>query len=299
MNSLSYFNGAWVPHSEVAIAPEDLGFAMGVTVVERLRTFGGTLFRSEKHMERLRRSLEIVGWDADSLCQEIAAALAGFIEHNGSLIAEGDDWAVAVFVTPGNSTAATKPILCVHGFPLPFANWADQYETGLATVIVDVRQVPENCWPSELKCRSRMHYYLADRQAEQQQPGARGIVLDQEGFIGEGTTANVVAFFADRGLVTPPRSKVLPGVTQEVLYELAEGLDIPCGEADILPEELATADEIYFVSTSICLLPVVHLDGGSVGTGKPGPMYRRLLAAWSDFVGVDIASQALQFAVRR
>jgi len=295
----AYYNGRWMPSGEIAIPLDDLGFSMGITVVERLRTFGGELFCFEKHMRRMRQSLKILGWgDEHKLSVEIAKALLEFVERNSQFIATGDDWSVVAFVTPGNSASAAKPTVCVHGYPLPFHNWAAQFETGIDAVVVETRQVPQSCWPSELKCRSRMHYFLADREAEAKQPGARAILLDQDGHVGEGSTANIVAYFADRGLVTPPRSKVLPGVTQEVLYELAASLELPASEADLLPAELAVADEIYFVSTSICLLPVVRHDGQPVGAGTPGPVYRRLLAAWSDFVGLDVAAQARQFADR-
>ncbi len=298
VESLAYWNGDWVPIAEIAIPLDDVGFTMGVTVVERLRTFGGRLFRADKHLERMRRSLEIVGWDAESLCDELQTAMKEFVERNRDLIADGDDWSVATFVTPGASPAATSPTVCVHGNPLPFHNWAEQFVTGLDAVTVDVRELPDNVWPTELKCRSRMHYYLADQEARRTQPGARAILLDQDGLICQGSTANVVAYFADRGLVTPRRQKVLPGVTQEVLYELADSMQITASEADLTPEEFAAADEIYFVSTSICLLPVVRLDGAPVGRGAPGPLYERLLALFSEHVGLDIADQAHDFRVR-
>ena len=298
MQSLAYWNGTWVPKSELSIPLEDLGFVMGVSVIERLRTFGGKLFRAEQHLGRLRRSIEILGWDAERLSEEVAAALEEFVVRNGPLIADGDDWSIGVFVTPGKSAKATEPTVCVHGFPLPFHDWAEQFASGVEAVIVETRQIPENCWPAELKCRSRMHYYLADREAETRQPGARAILLDQDGFVGEGSTANVVAYFADRGLVTPRRSKVLPGVSQEVLYELADSLGVAHCEADLLPAELAKADEIFFTSTSVCLLPVVELDGKKVGNGKPGDLYMRLLLAWSELIGVDIGQQAQQFSCR-
>ncbi|MEM8947565.1 MAG: aminotransferase class IV [Planctomycetota bacterium] len=288
-----------MPTCEISIPIDDFGFAMGVTVVERLRTFGGKLFRADKHLQRMRRSLEIVGWDADALCDELAAALSAFVERNQPLIAGGDDWSVAAFVTPGSSPTAEKPTVCVHGNPLPFHSWADQFDVGLDAVIAGIRELPANVWPPELKCRSRMHYYLADQQARQKQPGARAILLDQDGMVCQGSTANVVAYFDERGLVTPRRTKVLPGVTQEVLYEVAESLGIESTEADMTPEEFAAADEIYFVSTSICLLPVVQLDGTPIGHGQPGPIYRKLLAAWSEQIGIDIAQQAKQFCDRK
>ncbi len=295
---LAYFNGAWIPSQELFVSIDDLGFLLGATVVERMRTFAGEVFRADDHLRRLNRSLEIVGWNAQVLCGQVAAAIDGIVRRNASLFQEGDDWTVVVFITPGKTPEAAQPTVCVHGHPLPFHQWSQQYQTGAEGVITDVRQAPGNCWPAELKCRSRMHYYLADRQAEATVPGGRAILLDQAGKVGEASTANVVAFFEDRGLVTPRLTQVLPGISQQVLFELAASLGIPHTEADLLPEQLATADEIFLTSTSSCLLPIVRLDRRPVGTGAPGPVFQQLLAAWSKLAGVDIAGQAVRFASR-
>lgn len=295
----SYLNGTWRPAGELLIPVDDLGFAMGVSVVERLRTFNGRPFRVEAHLARLRRSLEIVGWDADALTAEVRGALAAFIDLNAELMSPGDDWSLGAFITPGAAAATPQAhTVGVHGGPIPFAPWAHKFESGVEVCITDIRQVPANCWPPELKCRSRMHYYLADQEAARRCPGARALLLDQRGFIGEASTANVVAYYQDRGLVTPRLDGVLPGISQQFLFELADELRIPHEEADLLPADLAAADEVFLTSTSICIQPVVKLDGAPIAGGAPGPIYRRLLAAWSEKVGVDVAAQARQFADR-
>lgn len=293
-----YFNGQWLPAHELAIPLDDLGFVLGATVTERLRTFGGRPFRVAEHVARLRHSLEIVGWQADPLADHVEQLIHEFVERNAPLIAPGDDWSIVAFVTPGRTYDAAEPTVCVHGFPLQFASWAHQFEEGVAGVLVDVRQTPANCWPPELKCRSRMHYYLADQEAARKQPGARAILLDQCGFVCEASTANVVAYYADRGLVTPRLDGILPGISQQVLFELADALGIPRGEADLTPAEFAAADEAFLTSTSICMLPLISTDGRPIGDGRPGPMYHQLLTAWSKLVGVQIAEQARAFASR-
>lgn len=292
METTAFFNGAWVAEQDLRLPIDDLGFLLGATVVERMRTFAHEIFRLKDHLDRLRRSLEIVGWDADEICGKVAVACKEFVERNESLIETDDDWTIVAFVTPGKTADAARPTICVHGSPLPFHDWARKYTDGVEAKIVDIRQTPNECWPAELKCRSRMHYYLAERQVEAATPGAKAILLDQGGLVGEGTTANLVAWYADRGLITPRLTKVLPGVSQQVLFELADSLDIPHAEDDILPEKLAAADEVFFTSTSSCLLPIVRLSGKPVGGGEPGIVFRRLLAAWSQLVGVDIAEQA-------
>lgn len=295
---IAYFNGEWVTHDQLHVAIEDLGFLLGATIVERMRTFQAKVYRLEDHLERLRHSLQVMGWDAKRLAAEVADAMEELLKRNAQLIAPDDDWSVSVFITPGRTPDAAQPTVCVHGFPLPFVNWAAKFRKGVELAVVDIRQVPDNCWPPELKCRSRLHYYLADQQAAAKVPGARALVLDQDGFVGEATTANVVAYFPDSGLVTPPREKVLPGVSQQALFELADELGIPHAQRDLTPEELVSAGEVFLTSTSVCMLPVVRIDGQNVGTGAPGPMYQRLLAAWGEHVGTDIVAQAERFADR-
>jgi branched-subunit amino acid aminotransferase/4-amino-4-deoxychorismate lyase len=297
-DSVAYFNGEWIPSTDLAVSVQDLGFVVGATLTEKLRTFQGRPYHVEAHLARLRNSLAVVGWDADAICREAGRAIDEFIVRNSSLIVEGDDWNITLFVTPGKSADATVPTVCVHGHPIAFYQWAHQFVQGVEALIVDVRQVPTNCWPAELKCRSRMHYYLADRHAAVQSPHARAILLDQDGYVCEGSTANVIAYFADRGLVTPRIEKVLPGVSQQTIFDLAKSFDMEHQEQDLQPADLSQADEIFFASTSICLLPVVTLDGLPIGSGQPGPVFQKLLTAWSEQVGVDIAAQAQKFAIR-
>jgi branched-chain amino acid aminotransferase len=294
---IAYLNGEWIPASQLSISLSDQGFMLGATVTERLRTFRGEVFRLEEHVARLRSSLLVVGLDCDDISAEIARAVPEFLRRNRGLIDQDDDWSIVAFVTPG-IPGRGQPTACVHGFPLPFRAWAVHFETGAPVVISSFHQVPTNCWPAELKCRSRMHYYLADREATARRPGARAIVLDQRGFVAEGTTANVVLYRKSEGLVSPRHDHILVGVSLGVVMELAAKLNLPFATRDVTVDELCSADEVMFASTSICVLPVVECDGVPIGAGKPGPIYRRLLAAWCELVGVDIAQQAQRFADR-
>jgi branched-subunit amino acid aminotransferase/4-amino-4-deoxychorismate lyase len=292
-----FLNGNWIPDSELHISPSDLGFLVGATVTERLRTFGGKVFRLAEHTGRLRNSLNIIGLDSTGICNQVETAIPEFLRRNHSLIEPGDDWSIIAFVTPG-IPGTGQPTVCVHGYPLPFKSWATQFETGLPVVVSHIRQVPASSVPPELKCRSRMHFYLADREAAARQPGARAILLDQEGFVAESTTANIVIFRQGEGFISPPPDNILVGVSLAVVEELAARINIPFTKRPITVDELCTADEALLTSTSICALPIVECDGRHLGTGQPGPAYRQLLSAWNDLVGLDIASQARRFATR-
>jgi branched-subunit amino acid aminotransferase/4-amino-4-deoxychorismate lyase len=297
------FNGQWIEASALAISPVDAGFVLGATVSDQLRTFAGKLFRLEEHLARLAESLKIIGVDPGMTSDQLAQVARELAARNHRLLLPGDDLGLSIFVTPGlypsyAPPGPARPTVGLHTHPLPFLLWADTYRGGQALVTTDVRQVPACCWPPGLKCRSRMHYYLADQQAAAVEPGARALLLDQEGFVTETSTANVIAFRSEEGLISPPAEKALHGISQGVVFELAAELGIPASRRDLTPADLAAADEVLLSSTPPCLLPVTRLGGRPIADGKPGAVFRRLLAAWSDLVGLDIVAQAERFAAR-
>jgi branched-chain amino acid aminotransferase len=108
-----------------------------------------------------------------------------------------------------------------------------------------------------------------------------------------------VVFRSPEGLISPPPEKILRGISLAVLVELARGLGIATVYRDLRPQEVASADEVLLTSTPVCLLPVTRFEGHPIGDGRPGEVFRGLLAAWSELVGVDIAGQAESLARRR
>jgi branched-subunit amino acid aminotransferase/4-amino-4-deoxychorismate lyase len=299
----AYSNGRLIPAAELSVSVADAGFVLGATVAEQLRTFGGRLFRLEQHLERLARSLEIVGVDPGCPLADLASAAEELAARNQRLVEPGDDLGMAIFVTPGGyaplagrGAVAAGPSIGIHTWPLAFGLWAARYERGESLVTPVVRQTPADCWPPELKCRSRMHYYLADRAARAQEPGARALLLDHRGSVCETAAANLVAVCRNQGLVTPPNTQVLRGISLQALHELATAAGLDWHERELRPEDLAHADELLLTSTHSCVLPATRLNGHPIGDGRPGPVYRQLLAAWSALVGLDIPAQARHFA---
>lgn len=300
---IAYLNGEFVPQHAMQISVTDAGFVQGLTCGEQLRTFRGKLFRIEHHLKRLHRSLQIVGLQNATRLDGLVDIGQQLIAHNRALLSDEDDLGLSIFVTPGTyptfaGSGSTGPTIGLHTYPLPFGNWSSRYKSGQDMVVSSVRQVPENCWPAELKCRSRMHYYLADREARERVAGARALLLDQAGYVVEASTANTLMYRSEEGLISPPRDGILPGISVAFVQELAAELGIPFVERAILPEQIVDADEFLLCSTSPCILPVCHLDEQPIGGGLPGAVFGRLLQAWSDRVGIDIADQAIRFASR-
>lgn len=207
---------------------------------------------------------------------------------------------LCILVTPGtyrsfDPASKSGPTVVMHTYRLPFQLSAEIYKQGQSLITTDIQQVPHECWPPQLKCRSRMHYYLADQQAQARQSGARAVLLDADGIVTEASTANIVAYRAGEGFVSPPLENILHGISLEVLAELASALGESITYRDLAQQELASADEILLTSTTTCVLPVVELDGKKIGDGRPGAMFHRLLRAWSELVGLDVAAQANRF----
>jgi branched-chain amino acid aminotransferase len=301
---LAYLNGQFLPFSQLALSPTDAGFVLGATVAEQLRTFSGKLFRLDEHLERLERSLDVVGVKVGLNRDEMANVAERLVAENHALLAPGDDLGLTIFVTPGIYAAyaaepgPATPNLCLHTYPLPFRLWADAYRSGQALRTTGIEQVSPRAWPAELKCRSRMHYYLADREASRAEPGSKALLLDTQGRVTEASTANLVIYTDSEGLVSPPQSQVLEGISLAELWHVASQLGIRSGRRELTLDQVAAADEVLLTSTPLCLVPVVRINGQAVGDGTPGQVFGRLLAAWSEQVGLDVADQARRFSQR-
>lgn len=307
----AFLNGRMIPADELTIPAYDAGFVLGATVSEQLRTFGGKLFKVDEHWRRLRRSLEIVGVEPQITLDELATRAEELVAANHKLLDPADDLGLSLFITPGPyatlapANVPRRPTIGMSTYPLPFHLWAEKYERGEILATSVVRQVPPESWPAELKCRSRMHYYLADQDVRRAVPGARALLLDRNGHVNETSTANVVGVMGSEtaySLWSPPEEMTLPGVSESFVQKLAfEKLGIRgFGRGEYFPAPFARdMREIMLTSTPFCLLPVVMLDDHTIGDGRPGPVFKKLLQAWSEEVGVDIAEQARRFAARK
>ena len=293
---IAWLDGRIVPRAELLLPVGDAGFVLGATVTEQLRTFSGRLFLPEWHAERFAKSLVIAGIEPAWPSATVFAAAAEIARHNHSIGDPAGDLGVIVFATPGDLPAqhggrGSPPRVAVHSFPLAFPLWARTYAEGVALRSVPVAQVPGESWPLALKCRSRMHYHLADRAAAAAEPGARAILCHTDGRVSETSTANV-AIVRDGRILTPPPADALAGVSLRYCRALATGLGLAWEERSLAIRDLVEAAEILLTSTPNCLLPATRLDGRPIGAGGPGPVFQRLLSAWSGRVGIDIAGQA-------
>jgi branched-chain amino acid aminotransferase len=304
---LVYLNGRTVPASQAHLAVYDAGVVLGATVTEMVRTFRKELYRLEDHLERLAHSLRYVRFDIGMSMAELAQTLRSLVAHNAGLIAPDDELGLVAFVTAGEyatyaggaaGNVRTTPTICAHTFPLPFELWAAKLAAGIHLVTPSIRHVPAQCYDPKMKCRSRMHYYLADQQARLVDTEAAALLLDLDGNVTETSAANFL-IVENGGIVSPSLSNTLPGVSRATVIELAGKLGIPFSVRDFQPFDAINASEAFLASTPYCLMPVTKINGIAIADGQPGAMYRRLLTSWSDLVGLDIARQIAEGARRR
>ena len=295
---VAYFNGEWIPYSQVAIKPRDRGFMVSDVVFDVARTFNGKSFRMKEHIDRLYRSLKYVRIDAGLSSDEMTEISEEVIRRNEHLRAAVGDFTVTQFVTRGMggwSHSAGPPTVCVNARPIDFNRFTRHHAGGAHGVIARTRSYPMESLDSKAKHFSRMNFNLAELEAYDVDPEAWPILLDVSGNLTEGIGYN--AFLVTNGVIrTAGDGNILQGVSRGTVFDLARQLDIPISEEELQPYDLYNADEAFFSGTSFCMLPVTKVDKREVGDGKPGPITQQLLAAWSEAVGMDIVDQAKRLA---
>ena len=296
-----HLNGNFVPASEASINIYDLGIVLGATLTEMTRTFAHKPFRLEDHVARLYRSMNYAGIDPGFPQSEMVARTLRVIEHNCALVGDDEDIGVVHFVTPGENRVYAgsiaggtrmEPTICIHSFPLPFGDFRHSFTDGVHVVTPSIRHIPPQCIDPKMKNRSRLHWFIGDQQSRNVDPNATSLLLDLEGNITECSGANFVVI-NDHTIYSPTSRNILQGVSLVTARELAAKMGWSCVEKDMQPYDVVNADEAWVTTTPYCLAPVTRINNRPIGSGRPGPRFAEMMAAWSDLVGVDVLGQIL------
>ena len=299
MTRTAYFNGKFVPETDVVIPFRDRSFNRGDGCFDMTRTFDGRIFRLQEHVERLYRSLAYLRIDIGLEPKEVVAISEEVVARNEHLRAAAGDWWVAQRVSRGvdaigdEGWAHTGPQLIVDCTPLPLKARAAQFRDGIDVIVPSIRRTP----PSMLSPRAKTHNYLnlilADKEVKSANATAWSVLLDERGNLCEGIGSNIFVVRNER-LYTPREQYVLPGVSRRTAIELAGALGIPCEERDLDVYDAVTADEVFLTSTSLCVCGVRSVNGQTIGGGTvPGPITARITRAYVDHVGTDFVAQYL------
>ncbi len=291
---LAYFNGDWIPMEDCKISMDDRGFRVGDAVFEVDRTFNGTIFDLDGHMDRLFRSLKYTRIDPGLTREELNAITLEAVQRNKHLAPPGGDFNVRQVITRGRGVSVTEKAqatVFVGAYPMNFSRYASLYDEGCHVVFARTRSYHPDSLDPKVKHQSRMNFVLAELEASDVDPNSWPVLLDLDGNISEGTGFNFW-IVTDGALRTAGDRAILQGVSRKAILELAENLGIPVILEDIQLYDAYTADEAFVSGTSHCLLPVSKLDNRPIAGDVPGPIVKQLLAAWGEKVGVDIVGQA-------
>ena len=296
MDHTVWVNGEYVLRDQATISIKDRGLRLGDVVFDTSRTFNGKVYRLRDHLKRLYRSLAYTRIDPGINIDEMEKITLEVVERNESVREPGDDYMVTQFVTRGQGRQAyqaSNPVVSIWIDPIGFPVYGPQFDSGSHVVIPKIRSYSPDQLDPKIKHWSRLNFVLADLEATDVDPEAFAVLLDTQGNLTECSDGANFFIVTDGVLKTPTDYAVLPGISRDVIFELAKQLDIPAVKEDIQPYHAYTADEAFLASTPYCILPVSKVDNRTISGDVPGPITKQLLAAWSEQVGVDIVGQAI------
>jgi branched-chain amino acid aminotransferase len=300
----AYLNGRILPFAAAALPLHDAGFVSGATVVDNARTFRHKLFRWPDHLIRFRRDCAACYVPLEASDEQLTATAEELVAHNAKLLPPGGELQLVTFATPGplgfylGDAANGPPTLGMVTYPLPFSRYRPLFTEGVTLALVGTSATDSTVLPPTVKHRSRMLWHIADHKARaiSGKPSAFGITTTGTG-PGDTLTETGIGHFLvviDGTVTIPPRDAVLDGISLRVTEELCRAAGVPFAEAHIPATRSLEGREAMLAGTGFCLAGVRELflsNTEPVRFDWPGPVFRTLLAAWSDRVGVDVAKQ--------
>ena len=277
MTDTVYLNGEFMPLDQARIPVLDRGFIFGDGVYEVIPVYSRHPFRLPEHLARLQRSLDSIRLDNPMTGAEWGRLIRDLIARHA-----GEDQSIYLQVTRG---VAKRD----HAFPKEIRPTVFMMSSPLVTPAKDMVDNGVQCitgvdyrW---LKCDVKSVSLLGNcllRQAAAD-TGAAEIVLFRDGHLTEASASNVFVVKGGKLLSPPKNNLILPGITYDVVLELAAAAGIPIELRKISEQEVRSADELWVTSSTKEVLAVVALDGKPVGSGRPGAVFRKVHHAFQEF----------------
>lgn len=271
---VSYVDGRYLRHGEAGVHIEDRGLQLGDSVYEAFRIDAGRLRDEEEHIDRLERSVGEIEMAMPMPRAALKAVMHETLRRNGVR-----DGLLYLQVTRGAlrrdhpiPKAAPKPTLILTVHPLDMAAMARRREHGIS-----VATAPDERWARcDIKSTQLLANVLAKTAARR--AGSFEVwMVDRDGFVTEGASTTAWIVDATGRLVTRDLSHaILPGVTRRIVLELAAEAQIPVVERSFTPDDAAAAREAFLTAASGAAIPIVSINGHTIGDGKPGPLTRRI-----------------------
>jgi len=275
--SVVYLNGEFLTAEKATVSVFDRGFLLGDGVYEVIPAFGGCLFRLGAHLDRLQNSLDAIGLQNPLTFEHWENTL-------NQLIAENSHPQLSIYlqVTRGVAVrdhafpADIKPSIFAMANPIQKLAESD-FQNGVGAITL-----LDNRWQRcDIKAISLLPNVLLRQQAVEQ--GVAEAILIRDGNVTEGSASNVFVVLNGK-IITPPKSQyILPGITRDLVLELAIANNMNCAEEIITQDMLLSAEEVWLTSSTKEVLAVTKLDDKAVGSGKPGPVWQVMTDIYREY----------------
>ncbi len=275
-SSLIYLNGDYLPVQDACISVMDRGFLFGDGVYEVIPAYAGQPFRIQEHLQRLNASLTAIGMNPVLDNDQWHTVFTRLLSQR-----QGEDQQIYLQVTRGAYGKRLHVIPDqIHPTITAWATPLTQRDPKLVESGMQVITLDDLRWQ---RCNIKAITLLANILSQQQAraAGAQEAILVRDGQATEGTASNL--FMVKNGLIiTPPKSQhLLPGITRDLVLELAAEDGLPYAEATIDANQLESADELWITSSTKEVMPVTQLNGQPVANGRPGPIWKKMNALYS------------------
>lgn len=283
MSQVIYLDGKFVGRDEAKVSVYDHGLLYGDGIFEGLRVYNGRIFKLEEHVDRLYESAKAILLDIPMTKQEMVDAHVETVRRNGLR-----DVYIRSLVTRGVGSLGVDPRSCPKPSVIIIVDKialypADLYQKGIDAVTVPTRRPAVDALSPRVKSLNYLNNVMAKMEAVR--AGAfGGILLNGEGYVTEGTADNI--FVVKHGILyTPPTFVgILQGITRDTIMELATCLGYSVKEQVLTRHDLYVADEIFFTGSGAEVIPVIAVDGRSIGDGKPGRITWHLIEEYRALV---------------
>ncbi|TDK64098.1 D-amino-acid transaminase [Bacillus salipaludis] len=278
--NIGYANGKYVQLDEPVIPIDERGHQFGDGVYEVIRVYKGKPFMLEEHLQRLIQSAKAIKLPIQQSVEDFKALILEAVQKSNELesavylqITRGV--AVRQHLFPAAPVSITMTVRHVAGID------NEAREKGMKAIFHEDERWA-NCY---IKSLNLLPNILAKQIAHD--AGCYEAILVRDGFITEGTSSNV--YMVKDGVVytTPLSKQILSGITRMAVKKVTESLGIPFIEKKFTPEELLQADEVFITSTTSEILPIVNVDGKSIGKGTAGEWTKKAYRKFKEFILTD------------
>jgi branched-chain amino acid aminotransferase len=279
-----YIDGKYYPKSEAKISVYDHGFLYGDGVFEGIRAYNGSVFKLKEHVDRLYRSAHALMLNIPMSKEQMIEAVVATLRKNNM-----KDSYIRLVVSRGVGDLGLDPRKCPKPTVIIIADTisiraGNATETGVTAVFTWVRRNPVDATTHEVKSLNYLNSVLGKIEANAYGADEAICLEPSSGLVAEGVGENVF-IVKDGQVLTPPSSTgALEGITSDAIVALCEKLKIKLTVANLTPFMIFTADEAFFTGTAMEVIPIREVNKRVIGSGKPGPVTKRLIAEFQKVI---------------